>query len=401
MTPQLLQRLFWQTKSVINRPIALIDRTGRAQAGFNDFTWSKIELVEPLRPSQPQALDDKLTAIPVYWEGKFFCAIVIESSEEAIIEVVASLAQLILQQFGEEFRPKPDAVDLLLTRLVHRPETIDSQELGQQINALGFRLDTGRVALVVELKGFWQNYLRTSPESTDKGTLIASKKTELNQALNSFFTKNRDNLVGFIGQDRFIILKDLASSDYRRFSELLTDHYQQITDPLKNVYLTEVTIGIGLPADSMTGLVRSIKEANQALIIGSKLRGPGQLLQFVELGVWPLLLEGEIASKREFAARALHRLRDNEMKETLKVFLESDINLSETAVRLKVHRNTVIYRMNKLSAELGRDPRHFQDAVELHLALTFERYFDYQPLPDTASRSEDLTEDQGQIVKEV
>ncbi|MEK7535258.1 MAG: helix-turn-helix domain-containing protein [Patescibacteria group bacterium] len=393
MSPKLFNQLFEQIKRVITRPLALSDERGEIYKSFSDFGsqkrvefrgefGSKENLAHiPVTTKHALAVDgdENSQAIPIFLENKFLVVIVVKVPLEdtQTTQIIKSLAELIVQQFILTHKPKPDAVDLLLTRVAFRPQTLDPEELSEQMTALGFRLDLPRVAVTFELKGFWDNYLQTlgSPLGEKEG-LIEAKKRDLNQSLTSFFTKNQDNLVGFIGKDTFLILKDLRDTEYVRFCQLLSRHYGEITAPLKNIHINEVTVGIGSVASTPSGLIRSAQEALQVLKIGQKIVGSNQTHRFDSLGVLPLLLMGNDQQKKEFSSKLYSSLEDPQLTETLEAFLATDLNLTQAATKLKIHRNTVIYRLDRIQEKLGKDPRVFADAVELHLASLFAKLFD-------------------------
>lgn len=383
MSPKLFEQLFEQIKRVITKSLCLTDERGVIYKNFSDFGSQKQLTLRGTvgDGAHPLAVegDDSAQAIPIFLEGKLLVIVVVKVSLEDIqtAQIINSLAELIVQQFILTHKPKPDAVDLLLTRVAFRPQTLDPEELSEQMTALGFRLDLPRVAVAFELKGFWDNYLQTlgSPLGEKEG-LIEAKKRDLNQSLTSFFTKNPDNLVGFIGRDTFLILKDLHDTDYTRFCSLLSRHYNEITAPLKNVHISEVTVGIGSPASSPSGLIRSVQEARQVLTIGQKIIGSNQTHRFDSLGVLPLLLMGNDQQKKEFSSKMFSGLDDDQLTQTLEAFIAADLNLTQAATKLKIHRNTVIYRLDRIQEKLGRDPRKFTDAVELYLASLFAKLFD-------------------------
>lgn len=383
MSPKLFEQLFAQIKRVITKPIALVDQRGTVYKGFSDFGSQKQlvfrGLISPDKRSVAIEGDENIQAVPIYLESKLLVVIAVKVPLEDIqtTQIISSLAELIVQQFILTHKPKPDAVDLLLTRVAFRPQTLDPEELSEQMTALGYRLDLARSAIAIELKGFWDNYLQTlgSPLG-DKESLIWAKKRDINQSLTSFFTKNQDNLVGYIGKDTFLILKDLRDTDYVRFCQLLSRHYSEITAPLKNVHINEVTIGIGSLATTPSGLIRSAQEALQVLRIGKKIVGPNRTHRFDTLGVLPLLLMGDEQQKKEFATKLFLSLNDVQLTQTLEAFLAADLNLTQAAETLKIHRNTVIYRLDRIQEKLGKDPRKFTDAVELHLASLFAKLFD-------------------------
>lgn len=388
MSPKLAEQLFSQIKRIITKPIALCDETGVVFKEYSDLPGRKrFYLRSPITPEKrfvPVEGDETLQAIPIYLEGKLLALMIVKTSPEDIqtIQVITSLAELIVQQFVMQHKPKPDAVDLLLTRVAFRPHSIDQEELSEQLSALGYRLDVQRTAVAVELKGFWDNYLQTlGAPLGEKENLIEAKKHDINQTLTSFFTKNQDNLVGFIGNDVFLILKDLRETDYNRFCQLLGKHYEEISAPLKNVHIKEVTMGVGTPSTSPGGIMRSVQESLQVLRIGKKIVGANQTHRFEGLGVLPLLLMGSEEQKQEYAQNIFTQLDDPQLVQTLEAFLLANLNLTQAAETLKIHRNTVIYRLDRIREKLGKDPREFAEAVELYLASLFGRLFEEASVP--------------------
>lgn len=396
MSPYLIEELFEQLKRVLSKPLMITDGHGQPYAGANDVSGVKSVTYSehPTREKNSVTIDKhpELVAVPLYSEERLLGLVVAEVSPEDIqtIQIITSMSDLIIQQFLTQHRPRPDAVDLLLTRLVYRPQTLEEGELEQQMAALGYRLDVQRCAVLFELTGFWDNYLQTigsgdaysrSGQSAgaqslgEKQNLIAAKKRDISQSLISFFSKNQDNVVGYIGNDRFLVLKDLSSTDFQRFSSLFIAHYGEVTDILKNIYIKEVTAGLGSPSFSADDAPASVEEALQSLEVGKKLRGANTAYRSDVLGVLPLILSTHTTQKRDQAGRILVNLTDDELQETLAAFLHHDLNLTQTAEALKVHRNTVIYRLDKITELVGKDPRRFNDAVELYLALQLQKIF--------------------------
>lgn len=381
MSPYLLQELSTQIKRILNKPLALIDQYGTPFDGYNDFAYKQFRLgAIPSRDRTCLPVDNRpeLQAIPIYVDDRLAFLIVLEVTVEDIqtIQIVSSLAELIVQQFLSFHKPRPDAVDLLLTRLVYKPHTIDQEELEQQMAALGHRLDVGRVAVLIELEGFWDNYLQTIGQPLgEKRSMIGAKKQELEQTLNSFFSKNQDNIIGYVGNNRFLVLKDLSTTEFDRFYQLLENHFAEITAPLQNVHIKIVKIGVGSPANSSTDILVSAREALQALDLGIRLMPDKSIYRLSDLGVVPLLFESTPEQKRDFVDMLLGELDDVELMETLRAFLTSNLNLTQTSEMLKIHRNTVIYRLDKITDLVGKDPRHFVDAVEFYLAIQFKDIF--------------------------
>jgi len=382
MSPYLLKELYQQIKRIIARPLAITNADGQPFKEVNDFPQTRLFILNeaPTRDKSSLSLEGhpQLQAIPLYAEDKLVGLITCEVSAEDVqtIQLITSLAELLIQQFMVIHKPRPDAVDLLLTRLVYRPATIDAEELEQQMAALGYRLDVQRCGVLFELAGFWDNYLQTIGQPLgEKQNLIAAKKHDIEQSLTSFFSKNQDNIIGYIGNDRFLVLKDLSTTDFGRFSQLLTQHYGEITDALKNIYIKKITVGIGSSSNSASDLILSVGEARQVLEIGQKLEGSDQVYKNDILGVLPLVIASTPAQKKDQAERILANLDDPELTETLEAFLRHNLNLTQTSDALKIHRNTVIYRLDKITEKIGKDPRSFDEAVELFLALQLRQIY--------------------------
>jgi len=381
MSPYLLDSLYQNIKQVIGKSIAITDRNGVIFESANDFNKKKnvhfSEAPTADRRTVEIAPSTGLIGIPIHVDGVFYGVVVLEAdAENGLPNIIQSLAELIVHQFLASHRPRPDAVDLLLTRVAYKPLTIDGEEFEQQLTALGYRSDLPRVVLAVELRGFWDNYLQTAGGPLgEKSDLIAAKKRDIEHSLNSFFSKSQDNLIGYLGHDHFLVIKDMGETDYEKFCALLQKHFVAITQPLTNVYIREITIGVGTPVATPAGLLRSTQEALQILKIGRRMLGGGQAHRFEGLGVLPLLLSGTEEQKMTYATHLFDKLDDPELIETLETFLRANLNLTQAAEELAVHRNTVIYRLDKITDLLGRDPRVFEDAVELYVGNLFRKVF--------------------------
>src|SRR5579871_3849375 len=161
MSPFIIKELYQQIKRIVGRPLTLIDQNGKPLPGASDHTKIKHFNLAATPSRDKDCLDvndhPELCAIPIYYEGKLVLLVVTEATKEDIqtIQVIISLADLLIQQFVDTHKPRPDAVDLLMTRVAYRPHSLESGELEEQMAALGFALNVQRVAIVIELAGFW------------------------------------------------------------------------------------------------------------------------------------------------------------------------------------------------------------------------------------------------------
>lgn len=135
-----------------------------------------------------------------------------------------------------------------------------------------------------------------------------------------------------------------------------------------------INIGIGRYHPGLRGLAHSYADARMALSLGRRFHQEKRVHCLDELGLAAfvgLCDEGWVAkTKTELAAHLLSPLDDEpELLETLTTFFAEDCCSSVSASRLCIHRNTLSYRLDKVTSLTGLDPRCFDDAVQIRLAL--------------------------------
>lgn len=133
---------------------------------------------------------------------------------------------------------------------------------------------------------------------------------------------------------------------------------------------TAVSIGIGRYHPTVRGLTRSYDDARAALSLGRRFHGQNQVYCLDSLGIAAFVGISDERTKIDLAAHLLSPLdQEPELLETLDVFFDEDCCPSSSAKRLIIHRNTLSYRLAKIASLTGLDPRHFDDAVQMRLAL--------------------------------
>ena len=133
-----------------------------------------------------------------------------------------------------------------------------------------------------------------------------------------------------------------------------------------------VTLGVGQYYPDLGGLRKSFQEAKLALSVGSKVWESGRTYHIKQVGMYVTLANVAQEHKAELAHQILHPLlQDEQLYKTVQTFLTAGLNLTEAAEKLHVHRNTLIYRLDKTKKMIGLDPRVFDDALQIKLGLMF------------------------------
>ncbi|MGI8404948.1 MAG: PucR family transcriptional regulator, partial [Thermomicrobiales bacterium] len=137
-----------------------------------------------------------------------------------------------------------------------------------------------------------------------------------------------------------------------------------------------ISLGIGRPGAGIIGIRQSHQEARQALTLGRRLHGPGHVTSFEQLGVYRLIYAAEqLPELKTFQEEALSSLlaydqsHGAELIKTLEAFFAANCSPKEAAAILRVHRNTVLYRLERIAEITGHDLNDSEIRLQLHLAL--------------------------------
>ncbi|MBR4932949.1 MAG: helix-turn-helix domain-containing protein, partial [Clostridia bacterium] len=159
---------------------------------------------------------------------------------------------------------------------------------------------------------------------------------------------------------------------------------KEISDTLSTEFYTQVSIGIGTIVDNIKDLARSYKEAQIALEVGKVFDTEKSIISYENLGIGRLIYQlpttlCEMFLQEVFKNGSLDSL-DRETLMTIQAFFENNLNVSETSRKLFVHRNTLVYRLEKIRKLTGLDLREFDHAITFKVALMVKRYLVSKPI---------------------
>jgi carbohydrate diacid regulator len=149
-------------------------------------------------------------------------------------------------------------------------------------------------------------------------------------------------------------------------------------------FFTKVVVGIGSPVIEIKDLSRSFKEAQIALEVGKVFDNEKEVINYKNLGIGRIIYQlpttlCEVFLQEVSKAGALESL-DRESLMTIQNFFENNLNVSETSRKLFVHRNTLVYRLEKIKKLTGLDLREFENAIVFKVALMVKKYLSSKPV---------------------
>lgn len=200
-----------------------------------------------------------------------------------------------------------------------------------------------------------------------------------------FFNLPNDTICAYIGDGEVAVLKASSTQDLVAWTEqgqgaevgpswanlaALKRAGDALVARLGRDTGAAIDVGLGRYHPGLQGLARSYLDARAALSLGGRFHGHNRVHCLDGLGVAAFVGVSDERTKIDLATHLLSPLdQEPELLDTLAEFFAQDCCPSETARRLSIHRNTLTYRLNKTALLTGLDPRHFDDAVQIRLAL--------------------------------
>ena len=356
MSTRLFQGLVVQMKGAVNREIGVVDET-MAVVASSDL--SKIGEVH--RPISGSIISDDIivnngrtykslggsdTVYLVYVNGT--------DDDAAAFCKLACVALFNAKQYFDEKNDRLSFIKNVIT------DNILPGDIYSRSREMRFDTDTPRVCLLVRV---------------NSGSDISAM--EYISAL--FPDKNRDYVFSVNETDTVICKEVHSNTDTKDIENLAAS----IVDNLESEHFIKSTVGIGTIVTGIRELANSFKEAQVAIEVSKVFDTDHPVISYTNLGIGRLIYQlpttlCEMFLKEVFKRGNIHSL-DQETLFTIQRFFENNLNVSETSRGLFVHRNTLVYRLEKIKRLTGLDLRQFEDAIVFKVALMVRKYLDSNP----------------------
>ena len=193
--------------------------------------------------------------------------------------------------------------------------------------------------------------------------------------LSGMFPDKLQDFVISINETDVAVVKQLSGEPT---SEELIKIAKGIEDTLRNELFVKTVIGIGTVVTHLRELADAYKEAQTAIDVGKVFDTEKSIINYENLGIGRLIYQlpttlCEIFLSEIFKKSSIDAL-DQETLFTINKFFENNLNVSETSRKLFVHRNTLVYRLEKIKKLTGLDLRQFDHAIVFKVALMVRKY---------------------------
>jgi len=186
------------------------------------------------------------------------------------------------------------------------------------------------------------------------------------------------DFVTAVDEKNIIIVKELEAGDGHKELEQMAQGFYEL---LRNSGEENVLIAYGTVVNDIKEVSKSYKEARLALDVGKIFFSEKNVIAYSTLGIGRLIYQLPIPLCKMFIREIFEGKSpddfDEETLATINKFFENNLNVSETSRQLYIHRNTLVYRLDKLQKSTGLDLRVFEDAITFKIALMVVRYMNY------------------------
>jgi sugar diacid utilization regulator len=324
LSQQIADKIRAKVSALVSQELRVTNATGQS-----------LSHTSALKP-EPVDLAAAPWAIPFAYGGNTVGYIVLANempNHEEIAPLIRSIAELVMHQslVLEQIPRQDERLDKFIYDLLNQPQP-EWSLLAAEARLFDIELDRPRIAIVIQVSDPALT-TRFQDPSGDREIRLTRYKFGIKKSLNAIY------------------------------------------GILKSELKLPTTVGVGNYHPGLEGLRQSYHEAISAIELGAQTWDTDRIYHIDDFGVVAPLLSGVDEKNIYFSRELLERLGENtEIIQTLEAFFNFDMSLTRTAETLKIHRNTLVYRLDRISETLGLDPRVFDDAVQIKLAILYNRF---------------------------
>ena len=359
MSNRLFQGIIHQMVDTIGCEIGVIDESSVIVAcSDNSKIGTTNEYVSlDMNDSFDFFIRDGYTYRPFGSKPKAEYAVFVEGTDDAAYRYASLLSVTLssLQQFYDEKYDRNNFIkNVVLDNVLPGDIQIKARELH-------FNQDVSRVVFLIRI-------------------LSSNEVSAFDVIQNLFPDKNKDFVFNITESDVILIKEVRPGIELYDLEKLAFS----ISDTLSGEFYTKVNIGIGTVVENIRALAVSFKEAQIALEVGKVFDTDKAIISYENLGIARLIYHlpttlCETFLKEVFKKGSIESL-DQETLFTIQKFFENNLNVSETSRKLFVHRNTLVYRLEKIKKLTGLDLREFDHAIIFKIALMVKKYLSSNPI---------------------
>ena len=359
MSNRLFQGIIHQMKDAVDRVIGVLDENGIiiSCSDLSKIGGTRQGVRDELSYTSETVMSGGYTYKPIGSGAKTEYIVFVEG-EDKQAERLAAILSISLGSIKGLYDDKYDKASFIKNVIL---DNILPSDIYLKSKELHFSNDDMRIVMLIKFIG--------------KNEIIPYQMVQ-----NMFPDKNKDYVIS-VGESDIVLVKEVKPNYDTRAIEKIA---QSISDTFGTEFYTKVSIGIGTAVESIKDLARSYKEAQVAIEVGKVFDTEKNIVSYENLGIGRLIYQlpttlCEMFLSEVFKKGSIETL-DRETLLTIQCFFENNLNVSETSRKLFVHRNTLVYRLEKVRKLTGLDLREFDHAITFKVAMMVKKYLTSKPV---------------------
>ena len=356
---QILQNTIDGLKSIARVDLCVLDVDGKTAASTADMGNNARAAVEfAASPADSQEIQG-YQYFKIYDENQLEYILVTGGVGEDVY-VIGKMAAFQIQNLLVAYKERFDKDNFIKNLLLDNLLLVDIYSRSKKLH---IQTDVPRVVMIVE-----------SGNGRDNNVLELTR---------THFGANSKDFITAVDENNVIIVKELSDTD--AFKEI-EKAAKSLETYLQKEGIDRIRIAYGTVIREIKEVSRSYKEARTALDVGKIFFDERVIIAYSELGIGRLIYQLPIPLCKMFIREIFGGKSPDEFDEetltTIYKFFENSLNVSETSRQLFIHRNTLVYRLDKLQKGTGLDLRVFEDAITFKIALMVVKYMKYMENAD-------------------
>ncbi len=358
MSSRLFQGVIHQMKDAVDRVIGVIDDNGQiiACSELVKIGETRYDIKDELYYATDTVVSGGYTYRPIGNQATPENTVFVEG-EDKLAEKISAVLAVSLSNIKNLYDEKYDKCSFIKNIML---DNILPSDIYMKSKELHFNADETRIVYLIKFHG--------------KTDMLPYEMVQ-----NMFPDKDRDYVIS-IGESDIVLVREVKPN----YSEKeMVKVASNISETLSSEFYTRVSIGISTLVKNIRELARAYKEAQVALEVGKVFDTEKNIICYENLGIGRLIYQlpttlCEMFLQEVFKKGSLESL-DRETLLTVQCFFENNLNVSETSRKLFVHRNTLVYRLEKIRKITGLDLRGFDHAITFKVALMVKKYLATKP----------------------
>lgn len=352
---QILQKCLSDWKSISGFDFCLIDPDNSIFISTCDKKIPEASRLEEFRQSNALCISNTECSLYKIMEGQTFSYILIVWGSGDSFSTIGELAVCQVQSLFAAYAEKNDKNTFMQNLLLGSYSQVDCFNRAKKLH---ISTTVRRAVFLVETK-----------QNKDENALAT---------IRNIFSARTKDFITAVDDSGIIIVRELQSTEsYEDLNSIACI----LVDMLNTEAMTSAWVSYSNVCDDISRLPDAYKEAHTALEVGKIFYADKNVFGYNQLGIGRLIYQlplsvCELFIDEIFQNGTLDSI-DEETLITIRTFFENNLNLSETSRKLYVHRNTLVYRFEKLQRKFGLDIRVFEDALTFKLAMMVASYVKY------------------------